>query len=314
MLSMLRRPLSSFRDAAPSPLLRTLLIALGMTCAGASDAGSITGVCPDGSVFVVQNPANIPCRQARRVEPHQVPPMRPEYLPRSYLWDVYHEKQNENNPNNLVELAAKVRGALSKGGSAPPPEAQPGGAGGAEAGLPQVASAPPSTAGSVPVPHGEAAPNGADHRASTAKPQLDLTDGELRDLFYLVELSQEQVPATFATQANGAESLRVSFAHSQAFETRVQSATRIDGRVVLWSVQPRQRETFRPNFTFVQGQTSYHPQAADPNQFGVLVGKIGELGKDDLVLGYAVLPGSIDLARPVDLYWDDRRLAVTFQH
>jgi len=295
MLSMLRRPLST----------RSLLIALGMTFAGASDAGSITGVCPDGSVFVVQNPANIPCRQARRVEPHQVPPMRPENLPRSYLWDVYREKQNENNPYNLVDRADKVRGALAKGGSAPPPEAmQPGGehaAGAAgEAALPQVASAPPNTAAAVP--------------SAPAKPQLDLTDGELRDLFYLVELSQEQAPATFATQANGTEAMRVSFAHSQAFESRVQSATRVDGRVVLWSVQPRQRETFHPNFTFVQGQTSYHPQAADPRQFGVLVGKIGELGKDDLVLGYAVLPGSIDLARPVDLYWDDRRLAVTFQH
>jgi hypothetical protein len=78
-------------------------------------------------------------------------------------------------------------------------------------------------------------------------------------------------------------------------------------------VQPRQSETFRPNFTFVQGQTSFHPQASDARQFGVLVGRIGEVAKDDLVLGYAVLPSSIDLARPVDLYWDDRRLAVTFQ-
>jgi hypothetical protein len=170
---------------------------------------------------------------------------------------------------------------------------------GAGAALPQVASAPPTGAAAVP--------------SAPARPSLDLTDGELRDLFYLVELSQEQVPATFATQANGAEALRVSFAHSQAFEARVQSTLRVDGRVVLWSVQPRQAEIFRPNFTFVQGQTSYHPEPAEAREFGVLVGRIGDLGKDELVLGYAVLPGDIELARPVDLYWDDRRLAVTFQ-
>jgi hypothetical protein len=277
------------------------VVAFGLSFAAAADAGSITGVCPDGSIFVVRNPASIPCSNARRVEPHQVPPMRPENLPRSYLWDVYNEKRNENNPYNLVDRADKVRESLAKGGSAPPPPEmmQPGAEPGAGAALPQVASAPPGGAAAVP--------------SAPAKPQLDLTDGELRDLFYLVELSQEQAPATFATQANGTESMRVSFAHSQAFETRVQSTMRVDGRVVLWSVQPRQSETFRPNFTFVQGQTSYHPQPADAREFGVLVGRIGDLGKDELVLGYAVLPGSIELARPVDLYWDDRRLAVTFQ-
>jgi hypothetical protein len=296
MLSMLRRPLSS-----------TLLIALAVTFAGASDAASITGVCPDGSIFVVRDPASIPCRGARRVEPHQVPPMRPENLSRSYLWDVYNEKRNENNPYNLVDRANKVRESLGKGGAAPPPEAMQPGDGAA---LPHVASAPPTSAAAVPVPRSEPQASGEVHQAS----QLDLTDGELRDLFYLVELSQEQAPATFATQAaNGGEAMRVSFAHSQAFESRVKSAASVDGRVVLWSAQPRQRESFRPNFTFVQGQTSFHPQAGDPQQFGVLVGRIGDLDKDDLVLGYAVLPDTIDLARPVDLYWDDRRLAVTFQ-
>jgi len=299
MLLLLRRPPIA-RDASPSHLLSRLLVGLGLSLATAADAGSITGVCPDGSVFVVQNPANIPCREARRIEPHQVPPMRPENLPRSYLWDVYREKQNENNPYNLVDRAAKVRSSLAKGGSAPPDEALapsdgPGTASGAAP--PQVASAPPSRP-ATPAP---------------SKPELGLTDGELRDLFYLVEVSQQAAPATFATQAGGQEALRVSFAHSQAFEARVRSATSVDGRVVLFTVQPNQHDTFRPNFTFVQGQTSFHHQSGDARQLGVLVGRLGELNKNDLVLGYAVLPGSIDIARPVDLYWDDRRLAVTFQ-
>ena len=300
MLLLLRRP-PSRRDASPSQRLGTLLVTVGLSLATAADAGSITGVCPDGSIFIVRNPASIPCRDARRIEPHQVPPMRPENLPRSYLWDVYHEKQNENNPYNLVDRAAKVRSSLAKGGSAPPdeglapsdgPEAAHGAA------PPQVASAPPSRP-ATPAP---------------AKPELGLTDGELRDLFYLVEVSQQSAPATFATEAGGQEALRVSFAHSQAFEARVRSATSVDGRVVLFTVQPNQHDTFRPNFTFVQGQTSFHPQSSDARQLGVLVGRLGELNKDDLVLGYAVLPGTIDIARSVDLYWDDRRLAVTFQH
>jgi hypothetical protein len=230
--------------------------------------------------------------------------MRPENLPRSYLWDVYREKQNENNPYNLVDRADKVRGALAKGGSAPPPETMTPddrGAPESEATLPQVASAPPVASAAPPPP------------AAPPKPELGLTDGELRDLFYLVELSQEQVPATFATEAGGQESLRVSFAHSQAFEARVRSATSVDGRVVLWSVQPKQRERFRPNFTFVQGQTAFRPKSGDARELGVLVGRFGELDRDDLVLGYAVLPADIDLSRPVDLYWDDRRLAVTFE-
>jgi hypothetical protein len=300
MLLLLRRPPSD-RDASLSQRLSKLLVGLGLGLATAADAASITGVCPDGSVFVVRNPASIPCRDARRIEPHQVPPMRPENLPRSYLWDVHREKQNENNPYNLVDRAAKVRASLAKGGSAPPVEALAPSDDGHEAtgggAPPQVASAPPSRP-ATPAP---------------SKPDLGLTDGEVRDLFYLVEVSQQSAPATFATQVGGQEALRVSFAHSQAFEARVRSATSVDGRVVLFTVQPNQQDTFRPNFTFVQGQTSFHPQAGDARQLGVLVGRLGELNKDDLVLGYAVLPGSIDIARPVDLYWDDRRLAVTFQ-
>jgi hypothetical protein len=301
MLSMLRRPVPARRALPSSPRRRKrwLLLSLGFGLATASDAGSITGVCPDGSVFVVRDPANIPCREARRVEPHQVPPLRPENLPRSYLWEVYREKQNENNPYNLIDRAEKVRSGLAKGA---PHEAQPAPNGAAEPGReptpPQVASAPP-TRPATPAP---------------AKPELGLTDGELRDLFYLVELSQQQAPATFAVEAGGKEALRVSFAHSQAFESRVRSAASVDGRVVLFSVQPKQRETFQPNFTFVQGQTTFHPQAGDARQLGLLVGRLGELTKDDLVLGYAVIPGTIDLSRSVDLYWDDRRLAVTFQH
>ena len=112
MLDLLSRPLSRLA-AAPSPRLGRLVFTLGIGLAAAADAGSITGVCPDGSVFVVRNPASIPCTQARRVEPHRVPPMRPENLPRSYLWDVYREKFVKVYPHEykraLTEMAAAAQ-------------------------------------------------------------------------------------------------------------------------------------------------------------------------------------------------------------
>jgi hypothetical protein len=119
MLSMLRRP---WFGVAPGHLVRSsvaharwALLALGAALA-AGDASAITGVCPDGSVFIVQRSADIPCSKARRVESSQVPPMRPENLPRPFLWEVHREKQNENNPYNLVERAERVRQGLGQGG------------------------------------------------------------------------------------------------------------------------------------------------------------------------------------------------------
>lgn len=266
-------------------------MALALTLATAPEASAITGVCPDGSVFVVRRAADIPCSAAKRVESSQVPPLRPENLPRPYLWELHREKQSENNPYNLLERAERMR---SGGGMVPslaPSVAEP---------APNVAAAPP-VAAPAPPPRSE-------------KADLGLTDGELRDLFYLVELSQQSKPATFVEEAGGEEAIRVSFAHSEAFEARMREAGVADGTVVLWSVQPRTSQRFQPNFTFVQGETAYQPQPGRARQLDVLVGKIGgELQPEEVVLGYAVLPPSIDLARPVDLYWDDRRIAVTFR-
>ena len=260
-------------------------------------AGAITGVCPDGSVFVVRRAADVPCREAKRVEPSRVPPLRPENLPRAYLWEVHRERIDENNPYNLVDRAAQVRalGNADLGGAPPPPlgaTPEPGG-------LPQVAAAPPAA------PPAERGPRPAD---------LALTDGELRDLFYLVELSQKHAPATFLRAGAAHEDgLRVALAHSQAFEERMRSAGAQPGPVLLFSVQPREPGRFLPNFTFVQGHLTYSPRRDDPAQLGVLSGKLGDLGADELVLGYVVLPPAFDLGRPLDVYWDDRQLATTFR-
>jgi hypothetical protein len=289
--------------AAPTRLRRLgrcAAPALGLLAlAGAAHGASITGVCPDGSVFIVSSARDIPCSGAKRVEPHRVPPLRPENLPRSYLWEVNREQIDPNNPYNLVDRAKKVRelgvedGATAEGrpapGNRPAPEAG--------AGLPQVASAPPS----APAARG-------------LRPRdLRLTDGELRDLFYLVELSQRRTPASFVRDAKGGkESLRVSLAHSAAFETRVHDAGGGPGSVLLFSVQPSAAGRFLPNFTFVQGHLTFSPRRDDPSQLGVLSGKLGDLGKDELVLGYVVLPPVLDLRRSMDVYWDDHQIGTTF--
>ena len=73
------------------PMLRLLLPSgvLAAALASAAPAFAITGVCPDGSIFIVQSASDIPCKQAKRIESHEVPPVRPENLPRPYrpvLW------------------------------------------------------------------------------------------------------------------------------------------------------------------------------------------------------------------------------------
>jgi hypothetical protein len=292
MRNMLPR---SLRRPAPSRI-PPLLAALAIAWPGA--AAAITGVCPDGSVFVVRRQADVPCRDAKRVEPSRVPPLRPENLPRAYLWEVHRQKIDENNPYNLVDRAEKVRtlGNADLGG--PPPGSTPSGVDPSGAALPQVAAAPPP----APPPSGP--------RPS----ELALSDGELRDLFYLVELSQKRASATFLRPGSGGdESLRVSLAYSQAFEERLRGAGAQAGPVVLFAAQSAAAERFLPNFTFVQGQVTYSPRRDDPSQLGVLSGRLGDLGADELVLGYVILPPTMDVSRPLDVYWDDRQLATTLR-
>ena len=47
-------------------------------------------------------------------------------------------------------------------------------------------------------------------------------------------------------------------------------------------------------------------------QLGILQGRLGALAAGEVVLGYVSLPPNFGLARELDLYWDDRRIAATF--
>jgi hypothetical protein len=283
---------------SPASLGSSAVVAAVLALASPGAAG-VTGVCPDGSMFVVPREELIPCKQHKAVEPEQVPPLRPEYLPRPYTWQVYQENQNPNNAYNLVDSAKQVR-ALRDGGQLPPVAAGPEDGAGAGEGATEVAGEP-------------ARPM---HRAQGPL-DLGLSDDELRDLFLIVELSQEDAPASFVKEsALGDERLHVVIAHSPAFETRLAEAWRQRGatlgRVLLFSAIARDADDFYASFTFSQGSLAFQPAVDDPRQFGVLQGRLGRLEPQTAVLGYVVLPAQVELSLPVEVYWDDRHVTVTF--
>lgn len=288
------------RSAAAGAAALLAGVALGPEPAGAE---AITGVCPDGSIYIVQNEAQVPCSRSKRIEPHEVPPLRPEYLPSPYTWHVWQQQQNPNNPYNLIDAARRTRGL-----AAPPPA--PGGPGASGAGgwsqgapPPAVSSPPPGMAAAPPQPAGPL--------------DLGLGDEELRDLFLIVELSQERVPARFRREtADGREVFEVALAHSAAFEARLREAWAsrggLPGRVLVFTALSKQPEAFHANFSFVQGHLTYQPEEHDPRQLGILQGRLGELEASEAVLGYVVLPETMSLDESLDVYWNDRRTTVRF--
>jgi hypothetical protein len=148
--------------------------------------------------------------------------------------------------------------------------------------------------------------------------ELGLADQELRDLFQIVQVSQEYVPAFFARDtADGRGVFEVSLAHSAAFEKRLRDVWASRGglggsRVLLFSALSKQAEEFYANFTFVQDHLTFQPSSDNARQLGILQGRLGALGANELVLGYVVLPAQIELASDLDIYWNDRRITARF--
>jgi len=275
------------------PLVLTLL-ALALPTAGAAQT-VITGLCPDGSVFIVQTKRAIPCRNAKLVDPEEVPPLRPEYLPTPYTWQVYNETRNPNNPYNMIDAARQIRAMHQSTGD------------GASTTPPAVSSGPQAGEGVETTPS-----------AAVAPLDLGLKDQELRDLFRIVQLSQEYTPASVAREtADGRGIFEVSLAHSAAFEDRLRDAWAsrgglAGGRVLLFTALSKQPEEFFANFTFVQHHLTFQPDSASARQLGILQGRLGSLQANELVLGYAVLPAQIDLSNDLDIYWNDRRVTARF--
>ena len=282
-----------------STLLGFLLAGACVAAASGGAAGSaragLIGICPDGSMFIVQRAQAIPCREAKLVEPDEVPPLRSQFLPRPYAWEVHKQRNDPNNPYNLIDAARQASTLRATESAEPVPratEAAP------QPSPPQTAPAPrplPAVAAAPPIP---------------VQLDLALSEQELRDLVLIVDLAQQRAPATIAAEGGAGPVLRL--ARSAAFESRLRDASAhagraVEGPVVLFMATASQPRPFHPNLTFVQGHRAFHPDPDDPNQLGVIRGRLGTIAPDEPLLGYAVLPEHLDLSNPVDIYWDDRR-------
>ncbi len=272
------------------------LATLAAAPAGPAAAG-ISGLCPDGSIYIVQRESQIPCPDSKQVAPHEIPPIRPELLPTPYTWKVWNERQDPNNPYNLIDAARQVRGLDGPGGAPPP----------------GVAGAPPSEQVAALPQSGPAAPT------LPSRPlDLGLSGDELRSLYQIVELTQESIPVQFARNtADGRGVFRVALARSGAFESRLRDAWESRGglggaTVVLFTAVSKQPFAFHGNFTFVQEHMTYQPDATNARQLGVLQGRLGNLEGGEAVLGYIVLPETMDPALALDVYWNDRMTVARF--
>jgi hypothetical protein len=272
-----------------------LLAASAATPAGAS----ITGVCPDGSMFIVKKTADIPCPRAKLVDSHDMPPIRPHYLPRPYAWEQHQQRQDPNNPYNLIDQGDRMRTYEQDPGDEPqrlggPPSPPPN-------------TAAPSSPQVTPQP---AQPLPSVATAPPAVEPLALSIDEVRDLGLIVELIQERIPARL--ERGEPPTLTLDLTHSRAFESRLRDwyAGERLGPVVLFKATSVAPEEFHANLTFVQGHNAFTPERTDPRSFGLLDGSLGAQPVGGVVLGYAVLPEDVDLAQPVDIYWNDRRISV----
>jgi len=259
---------------------------------------AITGVCPDGSIFIVQQEKDIPCAASKQVAPSDVPPLKPEYLPRPYGWEVFNREADPNNPYNLVDAAPhpEANAPQPRSAAANPVQVNPP--------APQVALATPPAVSATQPPRSETV-------------DVGLSPGELEDLGTIVDLMQQKAPATLVRpDPEGRRRAVVRVARSFAFEQRLlpvlsERGTPGDGLVVLVRAVADEQAVFFGNLTFVQGHVAFHPNTTSPSEFGVLDGALGPLSPGDSVLAYAVLPQHIDLTEPMDIYWDDRRITTT---
>lgn len=290
------------------PLLPVAVaIAAPLLCGTPAGARTITGVCPDGSIFIVQRAESIPCRDAKQVEPDEVPPLNPEFLPRPYGWERFNQETDPNNPYNIVD---SLRSGLGPGGATPEPPPEPE----------RAPRNVPTTAGVVSVPVRPPAPPPV---SAAAPPQggldLELSTAELRDLASIVGMMQEYAPAGVVRRDTAGATLAVvRIARSTAFDARVRRALQrrgapAAGPIVLFDVVAEREGSFYGNFTFVQGHVAFHPDTSNPAQFGLLGGELGAMDPGRSLLGYVVLPAHVDLARPLDIYWNDLQVTATLR-
>ncbi len=269
---------------------------LALAASPAAADSTLSGVCPDGSIFVVQSRSSVPCANPRFVDAADMPPLRPHLLPRPYTWYVDQEARNPNNPYNLVEAAEKIRAARL--GPKPGSEAA------------RAAQAPPepppalnATLRPLPTTPEPPVPGSA---------LLQLADDELRDLVRLIGLRQSDSPAQLEiSDARGAARMRIQLAYSGAFESYALAALGRDpaaNHVIVFASLAESDTDFQPNFFVVQSGRTFRPDPTSPSELGFLLGEPGKLPAGELAVGYLIVPSNFDPRAPMELFWNDRSI------
>ena len=270
------------------------MAAAAALAAGARADTSLSGVCPDGSFFIVQSRESVPCANPRFADPSELPPVRPYLLPRPYTWYVDQEARSANNPYNLLDTAQKIRAAR---------------AGIAESTANQNAQVPAPQASAAPTQSRGARPEAQASRQPAA-PLVSLADDELRDLVRLIALRQEAAPATLDLEdAHGKKTLKIEIAYSAAFEGyALQQLSRepAANRVLVWSAQAERETDFHANFFVVQNGRTFRPDPERPTELAFLLGTPGRLPGGEMAVGYLVIPGNFDPKAPLEVFWNDR--------
>ncbi len=295
-------------DVRSPGVVLTVLLALLLPGAPAR-ADSVAGLCPDGSAFVVARREDAPCRDPKFVDASDMPPLRPQYLPRTQAWQLNRQARDENNPYNLVERREGVVQGRAEQSSAAPKRAT---------------AAPPSvsaTAGATAATRANLAAQAP--RASVRAPETPRASGpafrmsedELRDLARLIVLRQQVAPAELTVEdVRGRPQLLLRYAYSPSFEERAVSALGLDrarSRVLLFSARSETQVDFFPNFSVIQDGVSARPEPSLTSELGFVLGAPGSMAPGLVSIGYLVLPARVDPARPLALWWNDRKLEAT---
>ena len=275
-------------------LFGTFLTALP---AASARADGVAGLCPDGSAFVVARREDAPCRDPKFIDPSDMPPLRPQYVPRSQAWQLNRQARDENNPYNLVD---RREGVVQERGEKPAAKAKAA-----------PASAPAATRASL-APQAARAPA---PQTRESAPAFALSEDELRDLARLIVLRQQVAPAELSVEdVRGRAQLLLRYAYSPSFEQRAIAALDLDparSRVLLFSVRSEAAVEFFPNFSAIQDGVSSRPEPSRLDEVGFVLGAPGPMAAGLVSIGYLVLPARVDPSRSVDLWWNDRKLSAT---
>ena len=243
-----------------NPFTRSLVTAgsaLGLALGLAPAAhAAISGVCPDGSMYIVQQESQIPCAASKQVEPSEMPPIQPEVTCRRRTRGRSGTNAtNPNNPYNAVD-SPHARCAASK---LPPVQGQ---AAHGQPGQGQPARGPTAVDGPRRL-----RPRPRSPIVRSARSIFGLSDRRAaRSLRDHRAVTGARADARIARRtADGKGVFEVSHwrAHGLVRERRIQEAWRSRGGLggatvlLLFAAHSKRPEGFFANFTFVQGHLTY---------------------------------------------------------